>query len=70
MRDTGTSRDYDALVRSFGWQCEGRARTLLGAVHVADAVRPDSPAKPTAQKRHIPTSRTCSAANMAAPTDS
>ena len=32
---TGTSRDYDALVRSLGWQCECMAYTLPGAVPVA-----------------------------------
>ena len=50
LGDTGTSRDYDALVRSLGWQCECTAHTLPGAVPVAGAVRPDSPAKPTSQK--------------------
>ena len=38
--------------------------------HSMGAVWPDSPAKPTMQKRHILASRTCSAANMAVPTDS
>ena len=33
LRDTGTSRDYDALVRSLGRQCT--AHTLPGAVPVA-----------------------------------
>ena len=73
LGDTGTSRDYDALVRSLGWQCECTNQTLFGAVPVArclGAVQPDSPAKPTAPKRHILASRTCLAANMAAPTDS
>ena len=35
LRDTGTSRDYDALVRSLGWQCECTVHTLPGAVPVA-----------------------------------
>ena len=35
LGDTGTSRDYDALVRSLGWQCECTAHTLPGAVPVA-----------------------------------
>ena len=50
LGDTGTWRDYNALVRSLGWQCECMARILPGAVPVArwtGAVRPDSPAKPT-----------------------
>ena len=35
LGDTGTSRDYDALVRSLGWQSECTAHTLPGAVPVA-----------------------------------
>ena len=35
LGDTGTSRDYDTLVRSLGWQCECTAHTLPGAVPVA-----------------------------------
>ena len=35
LGDTGTSRDYDALVWSLGWQCECTAHTLPGAVPVA-----------------------------------
>ena len=35
LRDTGTSRDYDVLVRSLGWQCECTAHTLPSAVPVA-----------------------------------
>ena len=73
LGDTGTSRDYDAFVRFLGWQCECTTHTLPGAVPVArwtGAAWSDSPAKPTAQKRHILASRTCAAANMAAPTDS
>ena len=32
---TGTTRHYDTLVRSLGWQCKCKAHTLPGAVPVA-----------------------------------
>ena len=35
LGDTVTSRDYDVLLRSLGWQCECTAHTLPGAVPVA-----------------------------------
>ena len=35
LRGTGTSRDYNTLVRFLGWQCECTAHTLPGAVPVA-----------------------------------
>ena len=35
LGDTGTSRDYDALVRSLGWQCQCTAHILPDAVPVA-----------------------------------
>ena len=82
LRETGTSRDYDTLVRSLGWhsgsgpgwQCECTAHTLpalcLWHAEREKLGHADSPAKSIAQKRHILATRTCSAANMAAPSDS
>ena len=45
LGDTGTSRDYDALVRSLGWQCEGTAHTMPSAVSVAHALNASSTAR-------------------------
>ena len=70
LGDTGTSRDYDALVRSLGWQCECTVHTLPGPLPVArEREQCSQILQPTAQKSLILASRTCSAANMAAPTD-
>ena len=64
LGDTGTSRDYDALVRSLGWHLAWRC--ACGMLNGSSAARFSSQAYRTI-KRDILTSRTCSAANMATP---